>query len=153
MAFFLPGNIQPNTPFFFGLGVASGAVSGLAVAPGAGAALLAVDAAASFGPLFTSTGLLALSAFFPAAAAGSSEVLTVGDASWAQTSAAQALIATTVGRMERGFGMVRKNVSGGLCRLGRILSSASTIWPGVCQAALDSRSIPHLNHRAQSRAP
>lgn len=104
--FFFEGKSQPNIPRFFGLGVASAPVSAFAEAPEGVEALLDAEFAASLGPLSKSDGLMVASVFF-SAAEDPAGALSVGDASWAQTSAAQALMATTVGRMERVFGMVR----------------------------------------------
>ena len=111
---FLEPNSQPNTDFF-GLGVASG-FSELA---GAGAAV-----PDGFAPLSEAAGLFSSGFFSPAVVVAAAIRLSAVETSWAQTSAAQAHAATTVVRMERGFGMFRKIMSGGLCRLGKNLSSA-----------------------------
>ena len=106
--FFEP-NSQSMNDRFFGLGVAS-AFSGLAKV---GAAVLD-----GFAPPSEAAGLLSSGFFSPAVVEAAAMRLSTGETSWAQTSAAQALAATTVVRMEKGFGMFRKIMSVGLCRLG-----------------------------------
>jgi hypothetical protein len=83
--------IQPSTDLF-GLGVASAGFSALGCAA-ASAGFVAVDGFVSgfFSPVVVETAAMRVSAV---------------DTSWAQTSVTQALAATAVVRMEKGFGMI-----------------------------------------------
>lgn len=77
---FFFGKSQPKGPRFFGLGVASPVLSEFAAVLDVVVALLAVEFAASLGPLFKSDCFTVVSVFF---SVEDSAALSVGETSWA----------------------------------------------------------------------
>jgi hypothetical protein len=113
--FFLEPKSQPKNDFC-GLGVGSAAASPLGGVAGV-EAVDGFDAAAAvldgFAPLSEAAGLFSSGFLSPEVVEAAAIRLSAGDTSWAQTRAAQALAATTVVRMGKGFGMMEEKIRRG----------------------------------------